>query len=61
MLDVKAIKVKKERGGQESSTNNSEEEEEEEEGEEEEYDPNLDLEADFPQGKPRGSRLTDHS
>lgn len=50
VTDVKTIKVKKEAGGQESSSNNSEKEEEEEE-EEEKYDPNLDLEMDFPQGK----------
>lgn len=42
---MKTIKVEKESGGQESSGNNSEEEEEEK------YDPNLDLEMDFPQGK----------
>lgn len=45
---MKTIEVKKEFGGQESSINNSEEEEEEEE---EKYDPNLDLETDFPQGE----------
>lgn len=44
---MKTIKVKRESGGQESSSNNSEEEEEEEE----KYDPNLDLETDFPQGE----------
>lgn len=52
VTDVKTIKVKKESGGQESSSNHSEKEEEKEEEEEEEkYDPNLDLEMDFPQGK----------
>lgn len=57
LTDVKTIKVKKESGGQESSSNNSEEEE----GEEEKYDPHLDLETDFPQGKHGGSRLMCHS
>lgn len=55
LTDVKTIKVKKESGGQESSSNNSEEEEEEK------YDPHLDLETDFPQGKHGGSRLMCHS
>lgn len=43
-------------GGQESSSSSSEEEkveEEEKEEEEEKYEPDLDLEADFPQGKRR--------
>lgn len=54
VTDVKTVEVKKESGGQESSSNNLEEEEEK-------YDPNLDLETDFPQGKHWGSRLMDHS
>ena len=64
MTDVKTIKVKKESGGQESSSNNLEEEEEQEEKveeeEEEKYDPNLDLEEDFPQGKRWDFRLMVH-
>lgn len=44
---MKTVKVKEESGGQESSSNNSVKEEEEEE----KYDPDLDLETDFPQGK----------
>lgn len=55
VTDVKLVKVKKECKGEESSSSSSEEEEEKEEKEEEEeddkYEPDLDLEADFPQGK----------
>ncbi|KAM3862189.1 zinc finger MYM-type protein 2 [Diretmus argenteus] len=50
--DVKPIKVKRERGGGEScsaSSSSSEEEEEEDEDEEDKYEPDLDLETDFPQ------------
>ncbi|XP_047192979.1 zinc finger MYM-type protein 2 [Scophthalmus maximus] len=50
--DVKQVKVKSERGGEESSGSSSEKEEEqkeEEQKEEEKYEPDLDLEADFPQ------------
>lgn len=49
--DVKLINVKEERGRDQSSCSSSEEHEEEEEEEEEKYDSNLDLEADYPQGK----------
>lgn len=44
---MKLMKVKKEYGGEEASYSSSSSEEEEEE----KYDSNLDLEADFPQGK----------
>lgn len=59
VTDVKLVKVKKECKGEESSSSSSEEEEEKEEKEEKEeddddkYEPDLDLEADFPQGKYR--------
>lgn len=48
------MKVKKECKGEESSSSSSEEgEKEEEEEEDDKYEPDLDLEADFPQGKYR--------
>lgn len=56
VTDVKLVKVKKECKGEESSSSSSEEEEEKEEKEEDDddkYEPDLDLEADFPQGKYR--------
>lgn len=44
--------MKEERGGEESSCSSLEEEEDiKEEEEEEKYEPDLDLESDFPQGK----------
>lgn len=48
-LDVKLMQVKNEYGGEEASCSSSSSSSSEEE--EEEYDSNLDLEADFPQGK----------
>lgn len=42
---MKPVKVKSEPGGEESSSGSSSEDEEET------YEPSLDLEADFPQGK----------
>ncbi|XP_036965330.1 zinc finger MYM-type protein 2 [Acanthopagrus latus] len=48
--EVKPVKVKKECKGEESSSSSSEEgEKEEEEEEDDKYEPDLDLEADFPQ------------
>ncbi|XP_053184606.1 zinc finger MYM-type protein 2 [Scomber japonicus] len=49
--DVKAVKVKREHIGDENTSSSSSEEEEEQqkEEEEEEYEPDLDLESDFPQ------------
>ena len=46
------VKVKREHGGKEepSSSSSSEEEKDEEEDDDDKYDPDLDLEADFPQG-----------
>lgn len=46
---MKQVKVKRECEEQESPRSSSEEEEEEEE--DDKYEPDLDLEADFPQGK----------
>lgn len=63
VADVKPVKLEQEATTKESSTNRSAEQveekaekrEEEEEEEEEKYDPNLDLEVDYPQGKPTSS------